>query len=274
MKRIVLQLLFAALCFNAVSQGTIIQYLSGTDKDHTVQWDFFCTEGRKSGQWTKIAVPSNWKQAGEVHQGAFYRFKYDITELLKPSGKNLLEVTVAKTSADASVNNAERKGDFWIFGGIYRPVYLEVVPEIFIDRMAVDARADGSFRMDVYAKNLKGGKIIEGQVQMLNGENVGQPFTVEAATDSAYSVLKSNFKNPLLWNAEFPNLYRVKISVKKQQTIIHSNEVKFGFRTVELRKNDGLYVNGTKIVLKGVNRHSFWPETGRTLSHDLQLMDA
>ena len=45
------------------------------------------------------------------------------------------------------------------------------------------------------------------------------------------------------------------------------------FRTVELRLNDGLYLNGTKIILKGICRHSFWPESGRTLSHDIQLMD-
>ena len=206
MKKLVLQVLLILTYVNAFSQGTIIKYLSGKDKDHTVPWDFYCTGGRNSGKWTKIAVPSNWelqgfgtynyghdkvkaneqglykhefpsenwkgkkvfivfersmtdtkvmvngKEAGPMHQGAFYRFKYDITGLLKPTGKNLLEVTVDKMSANASVNNAERKSDFWVFGGIYRPVYLEIVPETFIDRMAINAKADGSFQVDVYAK--------------------------------------------------------------------------------------------------------------------------
>ncbi|MEO6455425.1 MAG: hypothetical protein ABIN97_15200, partial [Ginsengibacter sp.] len=31
------------------AQQTIQHYLSGTDKDHTVQWDFFCTKGMNSG---------------------------------------------------------------------------------------------------------------------------------------------------------------------------------------------------------------------------------
>lgn len=61
---------------------------------------------------------------------------------------------------------------------------------------------------------------------------------------------------------------------KNKQGVIHQIEEKFGFRTVEVRKNDGLYVNDAKIVLKGTNRHSFWPETGRTLSHQLNLTDA
>lgn len=232
---------FSLACFglffalNLFAQTTITQYLSGTDKDHTAQWDFFCTDGRLSGKWTKIAVPSNWelqgfgaynyghdknkahesgmykhefavgawtgkrvfivfegsmtdtkvtingKCAGPIHQGSFYRFKYDITDLVKFNAKNLLEVTVDKMSVNAGVNDAERNySDFWVFGGIYRPVYLEVVPETYIDRTAVNAKADGSFSLDVYAKNLKEGDIIEGQVQKLTGQNVGKPFTVAA----------------------------------------------------------------------------------------------
>ncbi|MDQ6890161.1 MAG: glycoside hydrolase family 2, partial [Bacteroidota bacterium] len=85
------------------------------------------------GSMTDTKVMINGQQAGPVHQGGFYRFKYDITGLLKADGKNLLEVTVDKTSANASVNSAERDSDFWIFGGIFRPVYLEIVPETFID---------------------------------------------------------------------------------------------------------------------------------------------
>ena len=54
--------LFACIAHSAIAQQTIVQYLSGTDKDHTVQWDFFCTKGMNSGKWTKIAVPSNWEQ--------------------------------------------------------------------------------------------------------------------------------------------------------------------------------------------------------------------
>ena len=43
---------------------TQIQYLSGTGKDDTVLWDFFCTAGMQSGAWKKIAVPSCWEMQG------------------------------------------------------------------------------------------------------------------------------------------------------------------------------------------------------------------
>lgn len=320
---------FILFCFNAFSQETVVKYLSGIDKDHTVQWDFYCTAGRQSGKWTKIPVPSNWElqgfgtynyghdknkaseqglyeyeftvgkwqnkkvfivfegsmtdthvkingvEAGPVHQGGFYRFKYDITNLVKFDAKNLLEVKVDKMSANASVNSAERESDFWVFGGIFRPVYLEIVPETFIDRTSINAKADGSFQIDVYAKNLKAGEKVEAQVKTLKGKNVGKAFSVVGDASLDHLELKSQFKKPSLWSAEFPNLYQVVLSIKnKEGKMVHQTQEKFGFRTVELRKNDGLYVNGAKIILKGTNRHSFWPETGRTLSHQLDLNDA
>jgi beta-galactosidase/beta-glucuronidase len=322
-----LQLLLLLVSYQGFTQETTRTYLSGTDKDHAKQWDFYCTAGRKSGIWTKIPVPSNWelqgfgsynyghdkdkakeqgiyryefptgkitgkkvylvfegamtdtkvtingKSAGDVHQGGFYRFKYDITALLKPQSKNLLEVTVDKMSANASINNAERKSDFWVFGGIFRPVYLETIPDKFIERVAVNAKADGSFQLDVYGQNLTANDVIEAQVKKLNGENVGKPFSIKTNLTDSTQTLKSSFAHPLLWSSEFPNLYQVVVSIKNKQKTVHQIKQKFGFRTLEVRNEDGFYVNGLKILLKGVNRHSFWPETGRTLSKAVHLMD-
>jgi hypothetical protein len=327
MRKLLFPLIILISCLQSYGQETITKYLSGTDKDHTVLWDFYCTGGRKSGEWTKIPVPSNWelqgfgtynyghdkvksneqglykyefnagntkgkkvflvfegsmtdtkvmvngKSAGALHQGSFYRFKYDITDLLNKSGKNLLEVTVDKTSANQSVNNAERKSDFWLFGGIFRPVYLELVPERFIDRMAIDSKADGSIAIDVYPANLKGTEVIEAEVQTLKGKRLGASFFKKADKED-HLTLTSTLTRPSLWSAEFPNLYQVLVTLKDGKGALHKVKQKFGFRTVELRKNDGLYVNGAKIILKGSNRHSFWPETGRTLSHNVHTLDA
>jgi hypothetical protein len=63
---LLLPVFFALSGLNAapLDTKTHIQYLSGTDKDHTVAWEFFCTAGRKSGTWTTIQVPSCWEQQG------------------------------------------------------------------------------------------------------------------------------------------------------------------------------------------------------------------
>ena len=62
------RLLFAALILtapaSASAQTTERQYLSGTDKDHTVPWNFMVTGGRKAGAWSTIPVPSTWELQG------------------------------------------------------------------------------------------------------------------------------------------------------------------------------------------------------------------
>src|SRR5690349_21945281 len=93
---------------------------------------------------TDTSVTINGQSAGPAHQGGFYRFSYDITKLVRPGG-NEIEVTVSKESANKSVNAAERRGDYWTFGGIYRPVWIEARPRRHIDWTAIDARADGTF---------------------------------------------------------------------------------------------------------------------------------
>jgi Glycosyl hydrolases family 2, TIM barrel domain/Glycosyl hydrolases family 2, sugar binding domain/Glycosyl hydrolases family 2/Beta galactosidase small chain len=332
------RILIAVSCFLFMSaalyaQQTEIRYLSGTDKDHTVNWEFFCTGGMNSGKWTTIPVPSNWelqsfgaynyghdekgngkKKSTEqgfykhrfiadktwankqieivfegvmtdtevklngqlvepIHQGGFYRFQYNITAFIKPGVENLLEVNVSKVSADSTVDNAEREGDFWVFGGIYRPVYLKILPASFVQRVAIDAKADGKFAMDVYAEQVKEGDEITAQVKTLKGIPFGKPFNATVTNTSEKIQLTNSFTNPKQWNPEFPNLYTVEVSLRRKGKVVHVFHQRFGFRTVEVRKGDGIYVNGVKIMMKGVNRHSIWPESGRTLSRKIHLMD-
>jgi len=309
-------------------------YLSGTDKDHTKTWEFFCTGGCNSGQWTTIQVPSCWEQqgfgsynygrdyvtygravrysdekglyrhrfvvpdawkerkvrivfegsmtdtevkingtpAGEVHRGAFYRFGYDITGLLRFGKENLLEVTVSKQSEDPSVNSAERYADYWIFGGIFRPVYLEAYPLPHIPQAAVWGTASGVFHARVELSSVEAGIRVVARILDPAGNLAGTCSTVATGGNAPVS-LQATLLRPLMWTAETPHLYSAVISLKRGEEILYRMEEKFGFRTVEIRHGDGIYLNGTKILMKGINRHAFWPETGRTLSREVDLMD-
>ncbi len=330
--RQLLTLLLGFFCLTfrpAQAQQTITQYLSGIDKDHTVQWDFYCTKGQNSGKWSKIAVPSNWETqgfgtynyyrdevnpdeqglykhafrvpaagrgkhvfivfeasmtdtevkvngqlAGPVHQGGFYRFKYDITDKLKPAGQdNLLEVTVSKRSGNASINQAERKADFWQFGGIFRPVYLEIVPPAYLDHLALAAQASGALRVDAYAVNATAGQTITGQVQELSGKAVGAPFAVKMGVGKEKTTLRAQLSGIRAWNPEAPKLYNLVLTLADAKGPVHRVTQRFGFRTMELRPQDGIYVNGSRVILKGVCRHSEWPESGRALSKEISLLD-
>jgi beta-galactosidase/beta-glucuronidase len=77
------------------------------------------------GVMTDTRVTINGQSAGPMHQGGYYAFKYDITSLLKRAGQqNEIQVDVDDDSMNESINHAERRGDFWNYGGIFRPVYL------------------------------------------------------------------------------------------------------------------------------------------------------
>jgi hypothetical protein len=224
------------------------------------------------GSMTDTEVKINGKLAGAVHQGAFYRFKYNITDKLIAGKQNLLEVTVSKMSDDASVNNAERLADYWVFGGIFRPVYLEAVPKEHIDYTAIDAKADGSFGMQVFLKNIQQpGKLVADIIDA-KGKIVASVNQPVAKNDSVIT-LHAKAANVLQWTSETPNLYKVNVYLKDNTKTIYQTTEKFGFRTIEIRRGDGIYLNGVQIKMKGTNRHCFWPETGRTLNDEIQLQD-
>ena len=57
-------LLFLLTTWVVQAQETERQYLSGTGLGNTVTWQFRVSEGRNSGRWSKIEVPSQWELQG------------------------------------------------------------------------------------------------------------------------------------------------------------------------------------------------------------------
>ena len=344
MKRLLLSLSFIIchLSFSSAQKNEVI-YLSGHGPEDAVKWDFWCSEGMKSGKWGKIDVPSCWEQqgyggltygryyiyerdgekkwadrhdnrltkeyglyrhrfqlprqwegrqvsivfegvmtdtevkvngqlAGDIHQGGFYRFSYDITSLLKYGKRNVLEVKVNKHSADKSVNAAERRADWWLFGGIYRPVYLVAKPQTCIEHVAIDARADGKMRLDLRCKNLQGNEQLELTIQrrgdaLASGRRLIPLKAVEQQT------VETQWQDIKTWDTEHPNLYDMTLRLLANGTNVYEAEETIGFRTLEFREHDGIYLNDVKLLVKGTNRHCFDPETGRSVSHERNLQD-
>ena len=318
------------------------QYLSGTGCDDMVEWDFKCTDGRRSGEWTKIGVPSCWELQGfgtyqygmrfygkatpegiadehglykteftlpeawqgrqiqlvfeavftearvtingrkagaGTYQGGFTRHTIDVSDrVFFGSKKNRLEVEVLKESTNPQVNMAERRADYWNFGGIWRPVFVVAKPMQNISRVAVNAQADGRFRADVFLSRALPGCSVSVCITDANGTVVATSPAVTTAGDLAR--IDFTVKNPKLWNAEQPNLYTAVFTLKDAQgKALHVERQRFGFRTIAYRHSyngddaDGVFINGQKVIFKGVNRHSFRPESGRTLSKAKNIED-
>jgi hypothetical protein len=216
------------------------------------------------GVMTDARVLVNGKPTGEVHQGAFYPFSCDISGLVKYGQENKLEVYVKKFSDNESINQAERKADYWVFGGIFRPVRLEIKPETHIESAAIDARGDGSFNADISLEgSVSEGKLLV-EISNLRGVQVAE-FESVVAPHVTNVTVKGLVESALQWNPEFPNLYLAKFKlVDKNGTLLHIVSKRIGFRTVQVRDQDGIYINGVRIKYKGVCRHTFHPDYGRT----------
>ncbi|MFC5682521.1 glycoside hydrolase family 2 TIM barrel-domain containing protein [Flavobacterium sp. MAHUQ-51] len=323
------------LCvITANAQQTKKVFLSGTDFEHPVQWDFMCTAGNNSQKWSKINVPSNWelqgfgeytygrwykelnqkepskeegfykhefqiaasdkgktiyivfgaamtdtevkingKSAGPIHQGGFYEFKYDISALLNYGGTNVLEAHVSKHSANNSVNAAERKADWWLFGGIYRPVWLEIMANENIAHVAVDAKMDGTLNANLELQNISQKSSITATLTAIGSTTILGSFSFDVNAKEEQKAITMQFPNVKPWSPETPNLYNLKLTLNQNGKTIHEVTERIGFRTLEFIKKDGIYVNGKKIIMKGVNRHEIWPESGRSTSKRLSIMD-
>ena len=309
-------LLFLLTTWVVQAQETERQYLSGTGLGNTVTWQFRVSEGRNSGRWSKIEVPSQWElqgfgeytygrwykkpgvknpsmeegtykrsfrvprnwqgqnirlwfdgvmtdtevlvngqSAGPVHQGGFYRFSYDVTELLKYGSSNQIEVRVKKHSDNRTVNAAERKADWWLFGGIYRPVWLEAKPATHIERLAVDAQADGTLKLDVYLKGVTEEGYLGIEVEPLQKKDTlfEETTVVFVQFKEGASTLHSTsrWEDICPWTPESPNLYQLRVYLcDKNTNPRHFVDTRIGFRTIDFRPRDGLYLNGTKLVMK------------------------
>lgn len=226
------------------------------------------------GAMTDTDVRINGKSAGKTHQGGFTEFSYDISKLLKYGDENnLLEIKVNKESANASVNAAERRADWWLFGGIYRPVYLEIIPKLHIERIAVDATADGNLTTTIFTDGAKKGSYVEVEVKSIS-EGVSLGVKRESLSGDS-TVFTTKWEGVKTWDYENPNLYEaIYTLIDTKGNPQHSFKERIGFRDIEFREKDGLYLNGKKLLIKGVNRHSFHPETGRTLNKAQSVADA
>jgi beta-galactosidase/beta-glucuronidase len=187
------------------------------------------------GAMTDTEVKINGKLAGAIHQGGFYEFKYDISSLLKFGAKNILEVHVWKHSANKSVNAAERRADWWLFGGIYRPVWLEVAPKSHIENIAVNPKMDGSITVDLNLKNIPKNTILEASLKGSNGENF-QTFTFPIKAKSTKETIAAQWNKVKPWDPENPNLYDLELVLKQNGTILHQYNKRIGFRTLEFKK--------------------------------------
>lgn len=82
--------------------------------------------------------------------------------------------------------------------------------------------------------------------------------TDEIFADQVYNnTLEQNLRitDPHLWDIRQPNLYTAHSELLQDGKVIDAYRTTFGVRTIEVRPNDGFYLNGKRVIFKGVCLH-------------------
>ncbi|MGK0253389.1 MAG: beta-galactosidase [Mariniflexile sp.] len=220
----------------------------------------------------------NGQLVGENHFG-FLPFHFDISKYIKYGQENRLTVLV---------NNVFKRGAMWNWGGIRRPVWLEITPLTRLEYQHIDAvpnleKGDANIALQIICSNSspisknialnikikRDNRIVaEGLVQ-----TTIPPNTVQHKINWSYNLSKPQVA---LWHYDFPNLYESTITLSDNNGMVHTISDRFGIRKLEI---DGikLLLNGESIRPVGFNMVPEDRFTGNTLpferiKEDVDLM--
>ncbi|HHV97505.1 MAG TPA: hypothetical protein GXX37_13750 [Clostridiaceae bacterium] len=224
---------------------------------------------------TKVWI--NGKFIG-THEGGYTRFSFKIpNDIINFKYSNLL---VVKTE-NKSLENRTPGPIFgwWNQGGIYREVYLESRPKLHISdltvRTYVKSENEARFELDVEVKNTTeisrknievSWKLFDNDKQITGAGSTNMSLLY--ADESRKINFTADIKNPNLWCPENPYLYNLQVKVTDGD-ITDTMQLSVGIREISV---DGtkILLNGKEIVIKGVNRHEDYPDSGRV--HNLQWL--
>ena len=209
----------------------------------------------------------NGKYAG-YSQISHHTAEFNVTDLLR-EGENLLAVLVLKWCDGSYLEDQDK----FRFSGIFRDVYILKRPidrirdyiirtELSKDLQSAALRVHFAFSRKAVPISLTlitpNGKSVLYDQKILFGKDL------ENVNGTDVNIMVDN---PLLWNAEEPNLYTLVMDTGRE--VITE---KVGFRKVEV-KDCVLKLNGAPIKFRGVNRHESDPVTGAVCSMDQALWD-
>ena len=214
------------------------------------------------------------------NEGGMEPAEFDVTGAIRP-GSNEIAVQVLRY-ADATYLEDQ---DMWRFSGIYRPVYLLAMPNVYIRDYYITTDLDETCRNAVLQIELEISNrtnqtinryYITGSLFDVSGQRI-QRIEIPAGTISSGKTVQlstsCSVENPLKWSAEKPNLYAFVMELRNPlNQVVHTLVQGVGFREVAIH-DQALWINGVPVKLNGVCSHVHHPETGRTMDPETMMQD-
>ncbi|GEM44408.1 glycoside hydrolase family 2 TIM barrel-domain containing protein [Deinococcus cellulosilyticus] len=211
------------------------------------------------------------------HKGGFTPFTVDLTDHVKVGQEHLLAVRVDSRER-TDIPPYGHLVDYMTFGGIYRDVHLRILDPLHIENVFFKTSKvlteTPLAEVEVTVKNPTGlSETVDVEAHLLDASGVqvaatsAQMFVEGEATQT---LTFENLQNIQLWDTEHPHLYTLRVRIKGGDTL----DTRVGFRESEFRADGFFYLNGRKLILRGMNRHQTYPYIGAAAPKRLQEKDA
>ena len=216
----------------------------------------------------------NGQQVGQ-HEGGFTAFSFPVTQALKEGVVNLLAIRV--NSALDTQTLPPSGVDWFNYGGIYRPVYLQTTRAAFIDDYTLKTRMDGSVLLSTSLSNsgLPGTfRLVTTIRDQIGWETAQETRTLALGSGEQRTERITLFvSDPHLWKLRAAYLYRLNMELLDSNgTVCDSIEQRFGIREFAV-EGQKVLLNGEEVKLVGCARHEEYPLTGRTVSREQLVKD-
>src|SRR4030088_3563543 len=231
---------------------------------------------------TASTVWINGTRVGE-YRGGYTPFFFELTPHLDFAGENVLAVAL-DSNERADIPPFGDEIDYLTFGGIYREVFLRIVPATFIENVFVRTKdvlgTHPSIEVDCFLEHLDPLRdALTLEAELFDGErslarSSQRILPAEVSTEAiVHTVRLDQLSNIKLWNLEQPHLYSVRVRLLRGAEVLDEDSRRFGFRETQFTDH-GFELNGKVIKLRGLDRHQTFPFVGQAMPGRCQRRDA
>ena len=205
------------------------------------------------------------------HSCGYTAFTVDLTSALHPGQKNVVAVR-CDSREDLNIPPFGGQMDFLTYGGICRAVCLDVKEPAYLRDIFIETKAEGGFRIYTAAVGETVGCTLQAEIRSPSGSRAF--YTGELSLPITGAL---NSVHP--WSIEHPTLYTLTVRLIRPGTgglpdrALDEKSCRFGFRTLQFVAG-GLYLNGQRVELRGLNRRQSYAYQGYAMPDSIQRLDA
>ena len=205
------------------------------------------------------------------HSCGYTAFTVDLTSALHLGQKNVVAVR-CDSREDLNIPPFGGQMDFLTYGGICRAVCLDVKEPAYLRDIFIETKAEGDFRIYTATVGETVGCTLQAEIRSPSGSRAF--YTGELSLPITGAL---NSVHP--WSIEHPTLYTLTVRLIRPGTgglpdrVLDEKSCRFGFRTLQFVAG-GLYLNGQRVELRGLNRRQSYAYQGYAMPDSIQRLDA